>query len=132
MLFNSLQFAVFFPVVTLLYFWLPHRMRVALLLIASCVFYMAFLPKYILILAFLIVVDYSAGILIENAQGHRRKLLLVMSLCANIGMLGFYKYFNFINDNLAALAHFLRLGTTRSSTCGSSCRSACRSTRSSR
>ena len=107
MLFNSLQFAVFFPVVTLLYFWLPHRMRVALLLVASCVFYMAFVPKYILILAFLIVVDYSAGILIENAQGHRRKLLLVTSLCANIGMLGFFKYFNFVNDNLAALAHFL-------------------------
>jgi D-alanyl-lipoteichoic acid acyltransferase DltB (MBOAT superfamily) len=107
MLFNSLQFAVFFPVVTLLYFWLPHRMRVALLLVASCVFYMAFVPKYILILAFLIVVDYSAGILIENARGHRRKLFLVMSLCANIGILGFFKYFNFLNDNLAALAHFL-------------------------
>ncbi len=107
MLFNSLQFAVFFPVVTLLYFWLPNRMRVALLLVASCVFYMAFVPKYILILAFLIVVDYSAGILIENAQGHRKKVFLVMSLCANIGILGFFKYFNFVNDNLAALAQFL-------------------------
>jgi hypothetical protein len=50
MLFNSLQFAVFFPVVTLLYFGLPHRARVPLLLVASCAFYMAFVPKYILIL----------------------------------------------------------------------------------
>ena len=47
MLFNSLQFAIFFPVVTLLYFALPHRWRGALLLAASCLFYMAFVPAYI-------------------------------------------------------------------------------------
>ena len=87
MLFNSLQFAVFFPVVTLLFFLLPQKMRVPLLLVASCVFYMAFVPKYILILAFLIVLDFAAGIWIENAQGHRRKVYLIASLCANIGML---------------------------------------------
>ena len=62
MLFNSLQFAVFFPVVTLLYFVLPQRGRVPLLLVASCWFYMAFVPKYILILAVLILVDYTAGL----------------------------------------------------------------------
>jgi alginate O-acetyltransferase complex protein AlgI len=107
MLFNSLQFAVFFPVVTLLYFVMPQRARVPLLLGASCLFYMAFIPKYVLILAFLIGVDYSAGILIENAHGRRRKLFLIYSLCANICILGFFKYFGFLNDNLAALAHFL-------------------------
>jgi alginate O-acetyltransferase complex protein AlgI len=106
-LFNSLQFAVFFPVVTLLYFLAPHRARVPLLLVASCVFYMAFIPKYILILAFLILVDYVAGIVIENARGIRRHTFLVVSLCANVGILGFFKYFNFFNDNLAALADFL-------------------------
>lgn len=107
MLFNSLQFAVFFPVVTLLYFLLPQKARVPLLLGASCVFYMAFVPKYILILAVLILVDYAAGIWIENAQGQRRKIFLAVSLCANVGMLGFFKYFNFLNGNIAALAHFL-------------------------
>jgi alginate O-acetyltransferase complex protein AlgI len=107
MLFNSLQFAVFFPVVTLLYFLLPHKARVPLLLVASCVFYMAFVPKYILILAALILIDYAAGIWIENAQGHRRKVFLIVSLCANVGMLGFFKYFNFLNGNVAALAHFI-------------------------
>jgi alginate O-acetyltransferase complex protein AlgI len=107
MLFNSLQFAVFFPVVTLLYFLLPQKARVPLLLIASCVFYMAFVPKYILILAVLIIIDFAAGIWIENAQGHQRKVFLIISLCANVGMLGFFKYFNFLNGNLAALAHFI-------------------------
>src|SRR4051794_1447858 len=105
MLFNSLQFAVFFPVVTLLYFLLPHRLRVPMLLAASCWFYMAFVPKYILILAVLIAVDYTAGLLIAPAVGRKRKVLLVASLCANVGMLAFFKYFNFLNANLGALAH---------------------------
>ncbi len=46
MLFNSFHFLVFFPVVTALYFALPHRMRWTLLLAASCYFYMAFIPIY--------------------------------------------------------------------------------------
>jgi D-alanyl-lipoteichoic acid acyltransferase DltB (MBOAT superfamily) len=103
MLFNSLEFAVFFPIVTLLYFVLPQRLRVPLLLAASCVFYMAFIPKYILILVFVILVDYSMGLLIESAEGPRRKLLLVVSLCANISILAFFKYYNFLNENVAAL-----------------------------
>lgn len=107
MLFNSLHFAVFFPIVTALYFLLPHKARVPLLLAASCWFYMAFVPKYILILVAVILIDFAAGLLIENSRGHRRKLMLVISLCANIGLLGFFKYFNFFNENLAALAHFL-------------------------
>ena len=67
MLFNSFSFFVFFPLVTGLYFLLPHRQRWALLLTASCVFYMYFIPKYLLILAFTIVVDYFAGLLIEDS-----------------------------------------------------------------
>src|SRR5688500_8706144 len=104
MLFNSLQFAVFFPIVTLLYFWLPNRARVPLLLVASCAFYMAFVPKYILILFAVILVDYTAGILLEAAPAARRKLVLVLSLCANIGMLAFFKYYNFLDANIAALS----------------------------
>jgi alginate O-acetyltransferase complex protein AlgI len=103
MLFNSLQFLIFFPVVTLLYFLLPHRLRWPLLFVASCYFYMALIPAYILVLFFLILVDYLAGILIEPASGPRRKLFLILSLLANILILGFFKYFNFINTNLAEL-----------------------------
>jgi D-alanyl-lipoteichoic acid acyltransferase DltB (MBOAT superfamily) len=107
MVFNSFAFFVFFPTVTALYFALAHRYRWILLLAASCAFYMFFVPKYILILGFTIVVDYIAGIWIERASGGRRKGLLVASLVANIGVLAVFKYFNFLNDNVAALAGFL-------------------------
>jgi D-alanyl-lipoteichoic acid acyltransferase DltB (MBOAT superfamily) len=110
MLFNSLQFLLFFPVVTALYFLAPHRARWLLLLAASCVFYAAFIPKYLLILLFLILVDYSAGLLIERAAGPRRRALLVMSLIANIGILGFFKYINFVDANLTSLFAALHLG----------------------
>jgi len=107
MLFNSFAFLVFFPLVTLLYFLLPHRFRWFLLLTASCVFYMYFIPIYILILAFTIVIDYFAGLLIEGASGSRRKLFLGWSIAANVGVLAIFKYYGFLNDNLAALAAFL-------------------------
>lgn len=112
MLFNSTQFAIFFPIVTILYFALPHSYRWALLLLASCYFYMAFIPVYILILFFTIAIDYPAGILIENAHASRRKFFLICSLLANIGVLAFFKYFNFLNSNLALL--FSTLGMTYS------------------
>lgn len=105
MLFNSLAFLWFFPIVTTAYFLLPHRWRWAMLLAASCYFYMKFLPIYILILAFTILIDYVAGIMIENAHGTRRKQYLAASIIANVGVLFVFKYFNFFNANLAALAH---------------------------
>jgi alginate O-acetyltransferase complex protein AlgI len=105
MLFNSFEFLLFFPVVTILYFLLPQRFRWLHLLIASCVFYMAFIPVYILILIATIVIDYIAGILIEDAVGTRRKLYLMLSLVANIGVLAVFKYYNFFIDNINALFH---------------------------
>jgi D-alanyl-lipoteichoic acid acyltransferase DltB (MBOAT superfamily) len=107
MLFNSFDFLIFFPVVTLAYFLLPHRFRWMLLLAASCYFYMAFIPVFILILAFTVAVDYVAGIAIENSQGKRRKQYLIASIIANVGVLFVFKYFNFFNQNFAALADFL-------------------------
>ena len=73
MLFNSLQFLLFYPFVTLLYYVLPHKHRWWWLLGASAVFYMAFVPVYLLILVFTILVDYAAGIWIENAPKTRKK-----------------------------------------------------------
>src|SRR5258708_5289011 len=102
MLFNSAHFLIFFPIVVAAYFSLPIRFRWILLLLSSCYFYMVFIPKYILILLALILIDYSAGIAIEGARGARRRLILVASLVANVGMLSFFKYFNFIGANLAA------------------------------
>ncbi len=105
MLFNSIEFLYFFLVVTSLFFILPHRFRWSLLLAASCFFYMLFKPEYILILIFTIVVDYFAGILLENEhnEGKKRKYL-IMSLVANIGVLAVFKYYNFLNDNVTGLA----------------------------
>jgi D-alanyl-lipoteichoic acid acyltransferase DltB (MBOAT superfamily) len=103
MLFNSLEFAIFFPIVALLYFWLPQRMRTTHLLLASCIFYMAFIPAYILILALTIVVDYTAGIYIERSTGPRRKQLLIVSIVVTCVILGIFKYFHFLTDNFVGM-----------------------------
>jgi alginate O-acetyltransferase complex protein AlgI len=110
MLFNSLQFAVFFVVVTTLFFLLPHRLRGLMLLLASSYFYMAFIPMYILILVFTILIDYAAGILIGGSQGPARKMWLVMSIVANVGTLAFFKYFNFLNDTFHTIFTALHWG----------------------
>jgi alginate O-acetyltransferase complex protein AlgI len=66
---------------------------------------MAFVPVYIFILGFTIVVDYFAGIFIEKASGKKRRLYLICSLIANIGVLCVFKYYNFINENFSFLLH---------------------------
>jgi alginate O-acetyltransferase complex protein AlgI len=108
MLFNSFQFLIFFPVVTVIYFLLPHKYRWLHLLLASCVFYMAFIPVYLLILVLTIVVDYIAGILIARAEGRKRKWFLVLSIIANVGILCVFKYYNFFIENINEFIH--RLG----------------------
>jgi alginate O-acetyltransferase complex protein AlgI len=107
MLFNSFQFLLFFPIVTILYFTLPSNIRWLLLLVASCVFYMAFVPYYILILFAVILVDYIAGIWLEKTEGGARKTLLVFSLIANVSILFVFKYYNFFNTNLQELSSFI-------------------------
>ena len=110
MLFNSFHFLfVYFPLVTGLYFMTPERQRWILLLLASCYFYMAFIPAYVLILFAVILLDYGAGLLIEGARGRRRKALLILSLLANLGFLGVFKYYNFFNANLVDLCTSLGL-----------------------
>ncbi len=103
MLFNSVEFILFFIVVTAGYFFIPHKFRWFWLLSASCYFYMFFLPIYILILGFTIVIDYFAGIFIENAVGKKRKLFLIISLIANISVLAVFKYYNFFIENINSL-----------------------------
>ncbi|WP_366107229.1 MBOAT family O-acyltransferase [Spirosoma sp.] len=64
---------------------------------------MAFVPIYILILGFTIIIDYFAGLLIEKASGKQRKWFLISSLFANISVLCIFKYYNFLNDNLSSV-----------------------------
>jgi len=64
---------------------------------------MAFIPVYILILGFTIVIDYFVGIWLEKTVGKRRKHFLIASLIANIGILAVFKYYNFLNNNLSSI-----------------------------
>ncbi len=107
MLFNSFHFLIFFAAVVALHFGLPHRWRWAALLAASCYFYAAYIPAYLLVLGLSIAIDYVAGIWIERSAGARRRALLVVSIVANVGLLAFFKYFGFLDENLAALASLL-------------------------
>ena len=107
MLFNSLAYLLFFPAVTLLYFLLPHRWRPVHLLLASCFFYAAFVPAYLLVLGFTILVDYAAGLLIAQSRGRRRAAWLALSLVANVGVLAAFKYYNFLAGNVNDLLHAL-------------------------
>ena len=105
MLFNSLEFAIFLPVVVASYFMAPYRARTLLLLVASCVFYMAFIPAYLLILALTIGIDYAAGLWLERTTGRPRRALLIVSIVATCVVLFVFKYFNFFIDNFIASAH---------------------------
>ena len=109
MLFNSIEFLLFFPTVTLLFYLLPHRFRWLLLLAASCFFYMWFIPKYIFILLVTIAIDYSAGLLIERWADApaKKRTCLVVSIVSTCLVLFIFKYLNFCSANLVALAqHF--------------------------
>lgn len=106
MLFNSFSFLIFFPTVTILYFLIPQAYRWFFLLVASCIFYMAFIPIYILVLALTIVIDYTAALLIEQSEGKRRKGYLILSIVSTCTVLFVFKYFNFFNSNLAQVAWF--------------------------
>jgi alginate O-acetyltransferase complex protein AlgI len=108
MLFNSFHFLFFFIVVTILYYSLPHKNRWFMLLMASCYFYMSFIPIYILILFFTIIIDYFAGIYLEKFTGKKRKIFLIVSLIANIGILAIFKYYNFINENITSLCSYFQ------------------------
>ncbi len=112
MLFNSFEFLVFFPVVTLLYFILPQKWRWLHLLFASCIFYMALIPVYILILLFTIIIDYFAGIVIEKSVGKKKKLYLTISIIANVGVLAVFKYYNFFIDNVNELLNITDVQST--------------------
>lgn len=104
MLFNSIQFVIFLPIVVFLYFILPHKYRVYFLLAASYYFYMCWKPEYIFLILGSTVIDYFAGIQIEKSQSKRRKKgFLILSILTNLGILFSFKYFNFINDSLRSV-----------------------------
>lgn len=108
MLFNSLQFILFFFAFFFILFSIPQVLRKPWLLIASCYFYMVFKPVYLLILVAVIIIDYSAGLQIGKSHRHK-KAWLVLSLSSNLGILVFFKYYNFLNGSITSLLHIAGL-----------------------
>lgn len=107
MLFNSFSFLLFFVIVTTLYYIIPYKPRLFLLLGASCFFYMLFVPEYIIILFVTILIDYIAGIYIEKHQNHKKKkkLYLIISILATCLVLFIFKYYNFFIENFLIASH---------------------------
>lgn len=104
MTFNSISYFLFLPIVVGLYFLIPHRFRWILLLIASALFYMAFIPIYIVVLAFTIVIDYTAALLMERTTGRARTWLLTGSIFVTCIILFFFKYYTFTTSSLSLFA----------------------------
>ncbi len=103
MLFNSSQFVLFFTAVVTLYFVFPHRFRWFLLLIASYFFYMCWEPGYVVLILISTLVGYFAGIMMgRTTQQTLRRGYLILSLFANLGLLWFFKYYNFFSGALRA------------------------------
>jgi D-alanyl-lipoteichoic acid acyltransferase DltB (MBOAT superfamily) len=104
MLFTSFAFIFFFLVTTSIYFWIPSRFQTLFLFIIGIIFYMSFIPSYIVFLFALIIIDYSTGIGLTHPAWKKYRLpLLCVSVAANLGMLGVFKYYNFFLDTAQTL-----------------------------
>lgn len=101
MLFNSLKYALFLPIVVLLFWMCPQRFRVPILLIASYIFYMSWRPAYILLIVGLTVLNYFIGQYISRSTA-RKKHWLAAGVVANLLTLCFFKYAYFFDDVLAS------------------------------
>ncbi|PKV76160.1 MBOAT family O-acyltransferase [Pontibacter ramchanderi] len=113
MLFNSIEFFIFFPVVVTLYFLTPFNRRWLVLLLASYYFYASWRPAYTLILIGSTLVDYFCGRAMgryTDDEKQRRKPFLYLSLLSNLGILGLFKYYNFFNDSAREVASALNMG----------------------
>jgi D-alanyl-lipoteichoic acid acyltransferase DltB (MBOAT superfamily) len=112
--FNSWQFLVFFPVIGVLYFVITMQVRKnavsqVFLLGASLFFYLCWNPAYIALILFSVLVTWVSGLLMTNTSARNKKLILGASLALNLGVLFFFKYYNFftgtVNMLFATLNH---------------------------
>ncbi len=105
MLFNSLSFLIFFPIVVLLYFVIPPKVRYIWLLLASYFFYMGWNAKYALLLLFSTVITYGAGLLLYKwrKESGRKKAVVAVGLIVNFGILFLFKYLDFVVDTIQSL-----------------------------
>ncbi|MBN1763794.1 MAG: MBOAT family protein [Sedimentisphaerales bacterium] len=109
MLFNSLEFALFFGIVFSLYLFLDHKWQNRMLLGASYIFYGAWNWKFLSLIAISTVLDYMCGLKIHTSENRKKKLFLFISVFGNLSILGFFKYFNFFAASLTDLLGYFGL-----------------------
>ena len=115
MLFNSLEFLIFFPIVCVVYYLLQNnRLRIPFLLIASYYFYMNWKPVYAVLIMTSTVLTYSCSLLVEKYADDKpkQKAFLAISLVLNFAILFVFKYFNFINESVFSLLEMAGLRWT--------------------
>ena len=105
MLFNSLDFVLFFIVVVFLHYTLPHKLRWIMLLIASCIFYMCWRPELIILILFSTFLNWGVSLLIDKHRNKGKKLL-IFSLIVNFGLLFIFKYMMFINHTFMDIYNY--------------------------
>lgn len=104
MIFNSIVFAVFLPIVFIFYWILPHKFRWLLLLISSYYFYMSWNVKYVVLIFFTTVVSYICALMIEKTQSIKLKhFYMITAITISIGVLFFFKYFNFFSEGICTI-----------------------------
>lgn len=113
MLFNSFEFLLFFPIVTLCYFLLPRRVRWVWLLVTSYFFYMNWHAEYALLMAACTVVTFACSLLIDRFGKKRaRKRVLVGGILFNVGLLAYFKYTGMFLDIVQRVCDALGLAVT--------------------
>lgn len=105
MVFSSIPFIFFFlPVFLIIYYLVPFKLKNIILLIFSLIFYAWGEPVYILLMVFSSIVDYTNGMLLKKTKSKsKRKLILIESMIVNLGLLGFFKYSDFLIENINSL-----------------------------
>ena len=104
MTFNSIEFLIFYPTVLLLYFLLPRSMKWPLLLLSSYFFYAYYSPSLALLIFGTTLVSWLCATLIERSERRGvKRILLATTLIACLGVLFFYKYFDFVSASVASL-----------------------------
>lgn len=113
MLFNSFAFAVFFPIVFILYWRMPHKWRWMLVLLASYYFYMSWNAKYVFIIFLTTAVSYFAALFIEKEkEKQRKKVIMAVVAIICLGVLFFFKYFDFVSESITNILNMFTLKMT--------------------
>ncbi|MBR1376805.1 MAG: MBOAT family protein [Bacilli bacterium] len=101
MLFNSIKYMIFLPIVFFIYWLLPHKYRKYLLLISSYYFYMSWNPIYILLILSTTLISYISGILLESRRN--KKIIAFVGIFMSLSILIYFKYFNFLSSNITKI-----------------------------